>query len=92
MFEGRPEPPFRVLMAGYVVDFHHRDACPRCLPDGSCRRLAAAAETLRVWRDRPDRQPREPATREQDGTTDRPAQTNQHARTDRPAQIQRGTP
>lgn len=54
MLDGRPEPPFRVLMAGYVVDFHHRNACPRCQPDGSCRRLTAAAETLRAWRDRPD--------------------------------------
>ncbi|MBM7081491.1 hypothetical protein [Micromonospora humidisoli] len=86
MFEGRPEPPFRVLMAGYVVDFHHRDACTRCLPDGSCLRLAAAAETLRVWRDRPDRQPREPTTHEHGASTDRPAQTH------RPAQTDRGTP
>ncbi|MEU1754988.1 hypothetical protein ABZ436_20330 [Micromonospora matsumotoense] len=55
MYEGRPEPPFRVLMAGYVVDFHHRNACTRCRPDGSCHRLTAAAETIRAWRDRPDR-------------------------------------
>ena len=55
MHETRPEPPFRVLMAGYVVDFHHRHACPRCQPDGTCRRLTAAAETLRAWRDRPHR-------------------------------------
>ncbi|MFI9642964.1 hypothetical protein ACIG87_23415 [Micromonospora sp. NPDC051925] len=47
----RPEPPFAVLMAGYVVDFHHRNACSRCQPDGSCVRLVDAGETLRAWRD-----------------------------------------
>jgi hypothetical protein len=46
------EPPFGVIMAGYVVDFHHRDQCPKCLPDGSCPRLTRAGETLRSWRDR----------------------------------------
>ncbi|MEV4842433.1 hypothetical protein AB0K20_04320 [Micromonospora matsumotoense] len=46
------EPPFAVLMAGYVVDFHHRNACSRCQPDGSCARLADAGATLRAWRDR----------------------------------------
>ncbi|WP_176739079.1 hypothetical protein [Micromonospora matsumotoense] len=46
------EPPFAVLMAGYVVDFHHRNACSRCQPDGSCARLVDAGETLRAWRDR----------------------------------------
>ncbi|MFI2711592.1 hypothetical protein ACH495_15830 [Micromonospora sp. NPDC018662] len=47
-----PEPPFAVLMAGYVVDLHHRDACSRCRPDGGCERLTRAGETLRAWRDR----------------------------------------
>ncbi|MFY1684472.1 hypothetical protein ACN265_23385 [Micromonospora sp. WMMD730] len=46
------EPPFAVVMAGYVVDFHHRNACSRCRPDGSCTRLADAGATLRAWRDR----------------------------------------
>lgn len=53
MYEQRTaEPPFAVLMAGYVVDFHHRNACSRCRPDGSCARLADAGETLRAWRER----------------------------------------
>ncbi|MGC4888575.1 hypothetical protein [Micromonospora sp. DT227] len=47
-----PEPPFAVILAGYVVDLHHRDACSRCRPDGGCERLARAGETLRAWRDR----------------------------------------
>ncbi|SCG47294.1 hypothetical protein [Micromonospora coxensis] len=54
MREGRVEPPFAVLMAGYVIDFHHRNVCSRCRPDGTCPRLAAAGETLRAWRDRRD--------------------------------------
>ncbi|WP_281899634.1 hypothetical protein [Micromonospora humidisoli] len=40
------------MMAGYIVDFHHRNACSRCRPDGSCARLADAGATLRSWRDR----------------------------------------
>lgn len=47
----RPEPPLPVLMADYVIDFHHRSACSKCSDDG-CPRLTAAAETLRAWRDR----------------------------------------
>lgn len=47
-----PEPPFAVMMAGFVVDFHHRDACSRCQPDGSCARLSRAGETLLAWRAR----------------------------------------
>jgi hypothetical protein len=45
------EPPFAVVLAGYVVDFHHRNACFRCRPDGSCTRLADAGATLRAWRE-----------------------------------------
>ncbi|SCG38011.1 hypothetical protein GA0070560_102198 [Micromonospora halophytica] len=44
MREGRAEPPFAVLMAGYVVDFHHRDVCSRCRPDGSCPRPGPPAD------------------------------------------------
>ncbi|KWV29518.1 hypothetical protein [Micromonospora rifamycinica] len=52
MPEQRPtEPPFAVVMAGYVVDFHHRHTCSRCRPDGSCARLADAGATLRAWRE-----------------------------------------
>jgi hypothetical protein len=47
----QPEPPFAVQMAGYVLDFHHRNACSKCSDDG-CPRLTAAGETLRAWRDR----------------------------------------
>ncbi|MFG1675850.1 hypothetical protein [Micromonospora sp. NPDC049282] len=47
-----PEPPFAVILAGYVIDLHHRASCPRCRPDGGCERLARAAETLRAWPDR----------------------------------------
>lgn len=50
----QPEPPFRVLMAGYVVDFHHRSVCSKCADDG-CPRLAAAGATLRAWRDKKSR-------------------------------------
>lgn len=50
----QPEPPFAALMAGYVVDFHHRSVCSKCSDDG-CPRLAAAGETLRAWRDRKSR-------------------------------------
>lgn len=50
----RPEPPFLVLRAGYIVDFHHRADCSECSDDG-CPRLTAAGETLRAWRDRKDR-------------------------------------
>lgn len=37
--EPRPEPPFLVIMASYVIDFHHRNVCSKCTPDGSCPRL-----------------------------------------------------
>ncbi|MFG1840667.1 hypothetical protein ACGFH8_19855 [Micromonospora sp. NPDC049175] len=50
--EIRPEPPFLVIMAGYVIDFHHRDVCSKCRPDGSCPRLRQAAVRLNAWRDR----------------------------------------
>lgn len=53
--EIRPEPPFLVIMAGFVVDFHHREACSKCRPDGSCPRLRQAAIRLRAWRDRKDK-------------------------------------
>ncbi|WBB72180.1 hypothetical protein O7602_20995 [Micromonospora sp. WMMD1128] len=45
-------PPFAVIMAGYVLDFHHRQPCSRCEADGGCERLTRACETLRAWRDR----------------------------------------
>lgn len=48
----RPEPPFLVTMATYVIDFHHRNVCTRCGPDGSCPRLAEASDHLKAWRDR----------------------------------------
>ncbi|WP_433268734.1 hypothetical protein ACQPWR_10020 [Micromonospora vinacea] len=48
----RPEPPFLVIMAGYVIDLHHRDVCGRCRPDGTCPKLAEAAERLTTWRER----------------------------------------
>lgn len=50
----RPEPPFLVLMAGNVVDFHNRATCLQCTDDG-CPRLTEAGETLRAWRDRKSR-------------------------------------
>lgn len=50
----RPEPPFLVLMAGNVVDFHNRATCSQC-SDNGCPRLVAAGETLRAWRDRKSR-------------------------------------
>ena len=52
--ERQPEPPFPVLMAGYVIDFHHRSVCSKCADDG-CPRLTAAGTTLRAWRDRKSR-------------------------------------
>lgn len=48
------EPPFPVLMAGNVVDFHNRATCLQCSDDG-CPRLSVAGETLRAWRDRKSR-------------------------------------
>lgn len=48
----QPEPPFAVMMAGFVVDFHHRNACSRCQSDGSCPRLARAGDTLLTWKAR----------------------------------------
>ncbi|WBB71613.1 hypothetical protein O7602_17895 [Micromonospora sp. WMMD1128] len=48
----QPEPPFAVILAGYVIDLHHRAVCPRCRPDGGCERLVRAVATLRAWRDR----------------------------------------
>lgn len=54
--EIRPEPPFLVIMASYVVDFHHRNVCPKCSPDSPCPRLTEAGDHLRAWRDRRDRQ------------------------------------
>ncbi|MFI7661630.1 hypothetical protein ACIBTW_22385 [Micromonospora parva] len=50
--EPRPEPPFLVTMASYVIDFHHRNVCTRCSPDGSCPRLVEASDHLKAWRDR----------------------------------------
>lgn len=50
--EPRPEPPFLVTMASYVIDFHHRNVCTRCTPDGSCPRLVEASDHLKAWRDR----------------------------------------
>lgn len=50
----RPEPPFLVLMAGSVVDFHNRATCSQCSDDG-CQRLTEAGKTLRAWRDRKSR-------------------------------------
>lgn len=47
----RPEPPFTVIMAGFVVDLHNRATCPRCQPDG-CPKLRAAGLILKVWRAR----------------------------------------
>lgn len=46
------EPPFAVMMAGFIVDFHHRNVCSRCQADGSCPRLARAGETLLARRAR----------------------------------------
>lgn len=54
--EIRPEPPFLVIMASYVVDFHHRNVCPKCSPDSPCPRLTEAGEHLRAWRDRREKQ------------------------------------
>lgn len=52
--EVRPEPPFPVILAGYVVDLHTRDTCPDCCPDG-CSNLQEASKRLREWRDRRDK-------------------------------------
>lgn len=49
--ERRPEPPFSVVMAGYVIDFHHRNVCTKCGDDG-CPRIVEARKTLEAWRDR----------------------------------------
>ncbi|MEH0973973.1 hypothetical protein V6U77_22865 [Micromonospora sp. CPCC 205546] len=42
-------------MAGNVVDFHNRNVCRQCQPDGSCKRLVEATATLNAWRDRKSR-------------------------------------
>ncbi|WP_229403126.1 hypothetical protein [Micromonospora okii] len=43
--------PFSVILAGYALDFHSRNACSKCTDDG-CPRLAWARRTLETWRDR----------------------------------------
>ncbi|MFI7432503.1 hypothetical protein [Micromonospora haikouensis] len=50
----QPEPPFRVVMAGYVIDFHHRNVCSKC-EDNGCPRINDARKTLEAWRDRKPR-------------------------------------
>ncbi|MBO4207124.1 hypothetical protein [Micromonospora echinofusca] len=49
------EAPFVIQLAGYVLDFHQRNRCRRCGPDGWCPRVAMARAQLTVWRQRKQR-------------------------------------
>ncbi len=45
------ETPFVVQMAGYVLDFHVRNRCPKCR-DGWCPRVVLAQARIIAWRRR----------------------------------------
>lgn len=48
------EPPFLVVAAGFLIDFHEREPankCLRCRDDGSCPRVARARRIIQLYRD-----------------------------------------
>lgn len=46
-----PEPPFLVVAAGFVLDFHERgDRCQRCRAEGICPRVAHARRLIELYR------------------------------------------
>lgn len=44
-----PEIPFAVVLASYCVEYHERNECAECTPEG-CPRLADAGLTLDKFR------------------------------------------